>query len=149
MKAEKTGIYARGTTIASALAMRNLLLFLIASVAAAADVPQFSGTWEGRFAGRVFCVLTLDAPDGRSGAISPGTIELDDEGALIDAQPAESGSSHPIENVQIEGPRLRFEARDSEDDLLRFELRVVNGESAELRIIGLPIKPIPMARRPR
>jgi hypothetical protein len=128
--------------------MRNLLLFLIASVAAAGqDQPQFAGTWEGRFAGRVFCVLTLHQEGEIGGMLSPGTIELDDDGNLIGAHASESAEALPIQNAQVEGRLLRFEAKDDDNDLLRFELRLSSQGKAELRIVGLPMKPIAMTIR--
>jgi hypothetical protein len=125
--------------------MRNLLLlFFAAGLSAGQDQPSFAGVWEGRFGDRVFCVLTVREEGGIEGTLSPGTIELNDDGDLIDAKPSESGKPYPIERTRVEGRRLLFEAKDGDDDVLRFELRLLGDGKAELRVVGLPMKPIAM-----
>jgi hypothetical protein len=125
--------------------MRNLLLLFFATgLAADQDRPSFAGVWEGRFRDRVFCVLTVREEGGIAGTLSPGTIELNDDGELSDARPSDRKSAYPIQRARVEARRLLFEVKDDEDDVLRFELRLLGGGTAELRIVGLPMKPIAM-----
>jgi hypothetical protein len=111
----------------------------------------FAGTWEGKFKGAVFCVLKLEAADKISGTLSPGKITVNDDGDITEAQPSDpSGKDLPILNPKIEGGNLSFDWKDSDDDALKFEMKITGEGEAELRLTGAndhPIKPILLRRR--
>jgi len=112
----------------------------------------FAGTWEGKFKGTVFCVLTLEAGEKISGTLSPGTITVNDDGDITDGQPSApepSGKELPIMNPKIEDGKLSFDWKDSDDDTSKFELKITGEGEAELRLVGAGdhIKPIVLRRR--
>ena len=113
----------------------------------------FAGTWEGKFKGAVFCVLTLQAGEKISGTLSPGTITVNDDGDITDAQPSDpepAGKELPILNPKIEDGKLSFDWKDTDDDTSKFELKITGEGEAELRLIGAgdhPIKPVLLRRR--
>jgi hypothetical protein len=133
-----------------------LALSMVAGLTAARSQENqkvFSGTWEGKFKGAVFCVLTLQAGEKISGTLSPGTITANDDGEITDARPSDpepSGKELPILNPKIEDGRLSFDWKDTDDETSKFELKITGEGEAELRLIGAgdhPIKPITLRRR--
>jgi hypothetical protein len=112
----------------------------------------FAGTWEGKFKGAVFCVLKLEPGEKISGTLSPGTITVNDDGDITDAQPSEpepSGKELPILNPKIGDRKLSFDWKDTDDDTSKFELKITGEGEAQLRLIefGDHIKPIILRRR--
>ena len=85
--------------------------------------------------------------------MSPGTITVNDDGDITDAQPSDpepSGKQLPILNPKIEDQKLSFDWKDSDDDRSKFELKITGEGEAELRLIDAgdhPIKSIILRRR--
>lgn len=133
-----------------------LALSVIAGLSAALSGQEnqaqkaFAGTWEGKFKGAVFCVLSLEAGEKMSGTLSPGRITVNDDGDITDAQPSDpklSGKELPILNPKIKDGKLSFDWKDSDDETSKFELKITGEGEAELRMIDYPIKPITLRRK--
>ncbi|HKX00097.1 MAG TPA: hypothetical protein VJN43_20315 [Bryobacteraceae bacterium] len=111
----------------------------------------FAGTWEGKFKGKVFCVLELETSAAISGTFSPGRISVDNDGEITEAEPSTPpGSSFPILHPKLQNSKLSFEWKEDDDqEVLRFEMKLIGQAEAELQFVGVdnPIKPIHLHRK--
>jgi hypothetical protein len=114
----------------------------------------FSGTWEGKFKGTVFCVLKLEAGSPISGMLSPGRISVNDDGDITEAEPSNPeppGKDFPILNPKVEDGKLSFEWKEGEADneTMKFEMKLTGESEAELRFVGIdnPVKPIHLKKK--
>lgn len=113
----------------------------------------FAGTWEGKFKGKVFCVLKLETGPSISGTFSPGRISVDNDGDITEAEPSDSTSSRsslPILHPKLENSKLSFEWKEDDDqEVSRFEMKLTGQAEAELQVVGInnPIKPIHLHRK--
>ena len=136
------------------MAMRRLLdiLFMLASawtMPALAGQQHFAGTWEAKYKDQVFIRLTLQENDGVTGTLSGGNIQANDDGEITEA--SGGGQELPITNTRREAPdKLTFDWKDSDNETLKFTLRLTRDGEAELRFDSLPegakLKPIPLRR---
>ena len=145
-----TAMLNRSKFVLALLTIAGLLAVLFAQENQAQKA--FAGTWEGKFKGAVFCVLSLQAGEKIAGTLSPGQITVNDDGDITKAQPSEpepSGKELPILNPKIDDRKLSFDWKDSDDDTSKFELKITGEGEAELRLIsaGDHIKPIVLRRR--
>ena len=141
--------------------MKTLLLvgtMLAAAEGQAVDGP-IAGVWTAQFEGRTFLKLELQIANGATtGGLSSGNIEVDAAGAVKRAAelPREL---KPIFDVTRRGSVLTFATKDG-TDTDRFELRLLDGSSAELWFLlneadreelaanGVPVpKPIRLTRQ--
>ena len=111
----------------------------------------FAGTWEGKFKGKVFCVLKLETDPSISGTFSPGRISVDNDGEITEAEPSTPpGSSFPILHPKLQNSQLSFEWKEDDDqEVLRFEMKLTGQAEAELHLVGIdnPIQPIHLHRK--
>ena len=116
------------------------------------DTPakKFTGTWEARFNGAVFCVLKIQSVDRLAGSMSAVDIGVDGEGNLSSAQAKDE--EFPILKPNIENDSLTFEwTDDPNEDPLKFELKITGKQEAQLRFVttpeGVKIKPFTFTKR--
>ena len=110
---------------------------------------KFAGTWEAKWKDKVICTVMLKAGEHISGDMEACNINADANGDL--QEPESTGDSDPpspILNAKLEGDMLRFELKD-DDDVLKFEMKLVGEGKAELRILEapMPVKPIRFERK--
>jgi hypothetical protein len=111
---------------------------------------KFTGTWEARFNGDVFCVLKIRSGDQLAGSMNAVDIGVDGEGNLSSAQAKEE--EFPILRPSIENDNLIFEwTDDPKEDPLKFEMKITGKQEAQLRFVtapeGVKIKPFTLTRR--
>jgi len=140
--------------------VRTLILAAaIAAIAASqADTVAAAGSWTAAFKGLTFVRLELRTVEGRlGGTLVMGDIEVDKNG---DIRQVKAPSRDPVVlfDVVQQGARVTFAWKDG-TSTDRFELRMLDGMRAELRLIpteelrqelaadGLPLpKPIVLTR---
>ena len=116
------------------------------------DRPEkkFTGTWEARFNGDVFCVLKIQPGDKLTGSMSSVDIGVDKDGNLSSAQACDE--EFPILKPSIENDSLMFEwTDDPTEDPLKFEMKLTGKQEAQLRFVtapeGVKIKPFTFTKR--
>ena len=110
---------------------------------------KFAGTWEAKWKDKVICTLRLKAGEHISGEMEACNINADANGDLQEPESTDhSNPPLPILNAKIEGDTLRFEMTD-DDDVLKFEMKLLGDGRAEVRILDspVPIKPIHFDRK--
>jgi hypothetical protein len=110
---------------------------------------KFAGTWEAKWKDKVICTLRLKAGEQISGEMEACNINADANGDLQEPESTDhSDPPSPILNAKLEGDTLRFETKD-DDDVLKFEMKLLGDGRAELRILDSPvlIKPIHFDRK--
>jgi len=109
---------------------------------------KFAGTWEAKFKGKVICTIRVKAGEQISGQMEACNINVDANGDLQESDSAEQPDEpSPMLNPKVQGETLTFESKD-EDDVVKFEMKLVGDGQAELRILEapVPVKPIPFKR---
>lgn len=110
---------------------------------------KFAGTWEAKFKDKVICTIRVKAGEQISGETDACTISVDGNGDLQEPDPSQHPDEpSPMLNPKLQGETLTFEEKDDED-VLKFEMKLVGNGKAELRILEtpMPIKPIPFERK--
>ena len=130
---------------------RYAVALLIAALPLVAQDAQkkFAGTWEAKVKGKVICTIRLRAGESISGETQACSISVDGNGDLQEPESNDnSDKPSPILNPKLEGDTLTFEDKD-EDDVVKFEMKLVADGQAELRILEtpIPIKPIHFDRK--
>lgn len=139
-------------TACDVLPMRAQYLLILALpllAQGAKEQQRFAGTWEAKFKGAVICTIKLDAGEELSGATYGCSIQVNQEGDLIETQaPEHADEPSPILSPRIQGDKLSFENKDG-DDTLKLELTLTGEGRAELRFVDAPvkIKPVRFERR--
>jgi hypothetical protein len=149
-------ISANGHRFATVEAMVRFLVALLPLLAclplAAQDVEaqkKFAGTWEAKFKDKVICTIALTAGEPISGETGGCSISVDENGDLQEPESTEpSDKRSPMINPKLHGDTLTFEDKDN-DDVIKFEMKLVGDGQAELRILDspVPIKPIHFTRK--
>lgn len=142
--------------------MRHLIL--ISSLALMSLVQTANntavGSWSAELKGQPFVRLELRSEEGKlTGTLAIGDIHVDAKGDVDQAGPLPS-EQLPISDLSQQGSVVAFSRKDG-DDTDRFEFRVVDSSSGELRFLlsdeqradlaanGIPVpKPIPLTRQP-
>jgi hypothetical protein len=105
--------------------------------------------WEAKFHDSVFCVLRIETGAKISGTVSVGSIRLNEDGELIEAEGSEK--DYPILNPKLYDDKLTFDWKDESDDpAMKFEMKLTGGGKADLRLVfaGYPnIKPWKLTRK--
>jgi hypothetical protein len=127
-----------------------LLLLAFALLGDDTSSKKFTGTWEARFNGAVFCVLKIQPGDKLTGTMTSVDIGVDNEGNLTTAEA--KNEEFPILKPTIENESLTFEwTDDPSEDPLKFELKLTGKQEAQLRFVttpeGVKIKPFTFAKR--
>ena len=110
---------------------------------------KFAGTWEARFKDKVICTIRVKAGEPISGETADCSISVDENGNLKEPDPADRlDKPSPMLKPEVHGDTLTFEEQD-DDDVLKFEMKLVGDGEAELRILNspVPLKPIRFARK--
>ncbi len=109
---------------------------------------KFAGTWEAKFKDKVICTIRVTAGEQISGELADCSISIDGNGNLQEPESTDHDKPEPMLNPKLQGDTLTFESKD-DDDVLKFEMKLVGNEKAELRILEtpMPIKPIPFERK--
>jgi hypothetical protein len=109
---------------------------------------KFIGTWEAKFKDKVICTIRVKAGDPISGETSACNINVDQNGDLKEPDSEPPGQPSPMLNPKLHGDTLTFDNQDG-DDIIKFEMKVVDDGQAELRILDspIPVKPIHFARK--
>ena len=110
-----------------------IVLAMLVSAGQATPAPV-AGTWTAQFEGKTFATLKLEATGGTlTGGLTIGDIEVDTKGALkrVGEPPREL---KPIIDVKQSGSVVAFSMRD-EDEIDRFEFRILADSRAELRLL--------------
>jgi hypothetical protein len=125
-----------------------LVLFATSGLAPSQErISRFAGTWEAKWNGAVFCVLTLVEDAKVTGTIlSPGSIRVNHDGDLIAAEPNRTGETLPLLNAVINGRALSFEFKP-DDETERLVFTLTDDGKADLQWVGLPMKPIHLERK--
>ena len=126
-------------------------LFLASLPLFAQDAEQqkkFAGTWEAKFKDKVICTIRVTAGEQISGELAACSISIDGNGDLQEPESTDHDKPEPMLNPKLQGDTLTFESKD-DDDVLKFEMKLVGNEKAELRILEtpMPIKPIRFERQ--
>jgi hypothetical protein len=131
------------------VALLPLLACLPLAAQDAEAQKKFAGTWEAKFKDKVICIIRLKAGEQISGETDACTISVDGNGDLQEPDPSQHPDKpSPMLNPKLQGETLTFEEKD-DDDVLKFEMKLVGDGKAELRILEtpMPIKPIPFERK--
>jgi hypothetical protein len=133
--------------------MMALLPLLTALPLAAQDAEvqkKFAGIWEAKWKDKVICTVRLKAGARISGEMEDCRINADANGNLQEPESAEHSDNppSPILNAKLQGDTLTFELKD-DDDVVKFEMKLIGDGRAELRILDapVPIKPIHFDRK--
>jgi hypothetical protein len=127
-----------------------ILFSVVALLGQDTPAKKFTGTWEARFNGAVFCVLKIQSGDKLTGSMSAVDIGVDGEGNLSSAQAKDE--EFPILKPNIENDSLTFEwTDDPNEDPLKFEMKLTGKQEAQLRFVTMPegvkIKPFSFTKR--
>ena len=130
--------------------LATILLSAIVLFGQPTATQKFSGIWEARFKGDVFCVLKIQTGDKLGGTMSSVDINVDEDGNLQSAQAKDT--EFPILRPSIESDKLIFEWTDNPDEApLKLELKITGEKEAQLRIVeppeGVKIKPFMFTKR--
>jgi hypothetical protein len=129
-----------------------VLLALLACLPLAAQDAEaqkkFAGTWEAKFKDKVICTIRVKAGEQISGEMADCNISVDGNGDLQEPESTDHDKPEPMLNPKLQGDILSFESKD-DDDVLRFEMKLVSEGKAELRILDapMPVKPIHFERK--
>jgi hypothetical protein len=105
---------------------------------------RFVGTWEARLKDKVICTIRLKAGELISGEMADCSINVDENGDLKDPDATQTADEPaPVLNPKIAGDTLTFEEKDN-DDVVKFEMKLVRDGQAELRILNSPIRVKPI-----
>ena len=109
---------------------------------------KLAGTWEAKFKDKVICTIRVTAGEQISGELAACSISIDGNGDLQEPESTDHDKPEPMLNPKLQGDTLTFESKD-DDDVLKFEMKLVGNEKAELRILEtpMPIKPIRFERK--
>lgn len=116
--------------------MKLMTMLVAAAVVAIGQTgsQNYSGTWTAEFAGTTFVRLQLRSTGSVvAGELSLGNVEFDLKGAVKKAGAAPS-QAKPIFDVKRQDSTLAF-ARKDDHDVDRFELRLIDGTTADLTFI--------------
>ncbi len=138
--------------------MRTLRIFILllplAALALAQDAAtqkRFAGTWEAKLKDKTVCTLKLEAGETITGDMHPCDLNVNEQGELIEPESASSDDKpSPVLHPKIDGDTLSFSVKDSTDeDVMKFELKLTGARQAELHFIGAPIeiKPIQFEKK--
>lgn len=110
------------------------LLMALGFVPGGQAATPAEGSWTAQFKGTTFVRLEIKSANGGfTGGISLGKFEVDDRGEVRRADASPPGLT-PISDVTQRGSVLLFLLKEG-DEPDRFELRVVEGGRAELRLL--------------
>ena len=107
--------------------------------ATTSNAKQFVGTWQASFNGSPFLTIIFAMADNKvTGSSSHANIDVNQAGELTKAE-AKDGAD-PIIDAQVKGNVLRFTTKstDGSEDSLQAELRLIEPDKGEVRIIGIP-----------
>jgi hypothetical protein len=109
---------------------------------------KFAGTWEAKFKDKVICTIRVKAGDQISGEMADCSISVDGNGDLQEPESTDHDTPEPMLNPKVQGDTLSFEGKD-DNDVLKFEMKLVGDGKAELRILEspVPVKPIRFERK--
>lgn len=123
-------------------------LTFVLLAAALGQQRDFAGAWHAKFNGAVFMMLKLQIGESISGTLSGGHIEVNRDGDIINA--SGGGAELPISNARLEDGKLSFDWNDSDDDTVKFSMKLTGDGGAELQFLSLPegvkMKPIRLMR---
>lgn len=117
------------------------------STPSSADLQPFVGTWQAKFDGKVFQVVTLELKNGRLiGSVSRGHVELNDDGVLTAAELKEG--SDPIVDSRFDGKAVILTTTDQADaqatnakpDTNTFEMTLTGKDEATIIPVDDEIK---------
>ena len=103
---------------------------------------RFAGTWHWMFDARSFATMVLvRSGSGFTGSVTGSRIALNDDGALLRADPSEDATPKPIAKARLEGSALRLRVKDG----FEFTVTLKDDTHAEIHPAGAPanMKPIP------
>jgi hypothetical protein len=135
-------------------------LFMIALLSLFSSLPlaaqgaeaqkKFAGTWEAKLKDKVICTVRLKAGAEISGETQACSIIVDGNGDLQEPDSTENSDRPPshILNAKLQSDTLTFEEKN-DDEVLKFEMKLIGDGQAELRILDtpVPIKPIHFDRK--
>jgi hypothetical protein len=110
---------------------------------------KFAGTWEAKYKDKVICTIRVKAGETISGETADCTINVDQNGDLQEPDSTQhADEASPMLNPRVRGDTLAFENKDN-DEVLKFEMKLVGDGQAELTILDspVPLKPIHFARK--
>ncbi len=127
-----------------------ILFSVVALLGQQTPATKFTGTWEARFEGAVFCVLKIQSGEKLTGSMTGVDIGVDNDGNLSSAQAQDE--EFPILKPSIENDGLTFEWTDDPNEApLKFEMKITGKQEAQLRFVttpeGVKIKPFTFTRR--
>jgi hypothetical protein len=130
----------------------SALLFLLTSLPLAAQDSQaqakFAGTWQAKFKEKVICTMRVRTGDQLSGETAGCSLNVDENGDLKEPESdVRPDQPSPMRNMKIRDDILSFEDHDN-DEVIKFEMKLVGDGQAELKILDppIPVKPIHFAR---
>jgi hypothetical protein len=108
-----------------------------------ADLQQFVGTWHAQFKSKTFETIKLEKQEGKlTGTASHAEIQLDKDGELTSAE--EIDGSDLIVEAKLTSGVLRVIAKEEDSqDTIEFEMKLIETDQAELRILTPPDVPTP------
>ena len=130
------------------VALLTLLAGLPLAAQDAETQKKFAGTWEAKFKDKVICTIRVKACEQISGEMADCSISVDGNGDLQESESTEHDTPEPMLNPKLQGDVLTFESKD-DNDVLKFEMKLIGEGKAELRILEAPmlVKPIHFERK--
>jgi len=130
--------------------LAKILFLIVPLLGQETPEKKFTGTWEARFNGAVFCVLKIQSGEKLTGSMTAVDVGVDGEGNLSSAQAKDE--EFPILRPNLENDSLIFEWTDDQnEDALKFEMKLASKQEAKLRFVttpeGVKIKPFTFTRR--
>ncbi|MBL8232902.1 MAG: hypothetical protein JNL98_30665 [Bryobacterales bacterium] len=126
----------------------GLLLTMLAILGSGQDASRFEGKWQARLKEEVICTIELGAGETPRGAMIDCRVNIDADGNLTEADPSDDPDQRmPISKARIASGVLTFQDKEGDDtEVLKFEMRIVGGDVAELLLVNFPagVKPKPI-----
>jgi hypothetical protein len=104
------------------------------------STERFTGVWQARFHGTVFCTLKMKNAETLSGAFYGCSINVNQDGDLLEPDGAgRREEACPMSNLRLRDGTLLFEMKDG-PGAMKFELVLTGNGEAELRVLEAPVK---------
>ena len=115
--------------------MRMVALVFVAALLGQPRGP-YTGDWTADYQGTIYVRLSLSEKSGSpQGAMSVGkSIHVDDKG-IVDRADEAPLTLRPLADVRRSGDVWSFSYADADRDVSKFELRLIDANSAELALI--------------
>ena len=109
------------------------------------SAAAFVGSWSATHRGAKYVAVRIAGIRPISGELRAGQIEADENGNVSEVVHEASDAQELIE-PRVVGDKLLFKTKDSEGDVIEYEMTLVTRDMASLNVAGMPLKPFPLTR---